>query len=66
LRGSPKLRVIARLTNRFVNLKVEYQASLAKVSIHVISLQKLSKFSFLIFLCADESIAKSKAKGAKF
>ncbi len=41
LRGSFKLRVIVRLTNRFVSLKVEYQASLAKVGIHVISLPKL-------------------------
>jgi hypothetical protein len=41
LRRSSKLKVIARLTNRFVSLKIKYQASLAKVGIHVVSLRKL-------------------------
>ncbi len=41
LRGSFKLRIIVRLTNRFVSLKVEYRANLAKVGIHVVSLQEL-------------------------
>jgi hypothetical protein len=31
LKGGFKLRVIARLTNRFVGLKVEYQTNLTKV-----------------------------------
>jgi hypothetical protein len=34
-----KLRVIIRLANRYVSLEVEYQTSLAKVGIHLISLQ---------------------------
>jgi hypothetical protein len=41
LKGSSKLRIIAGLTNRFLSLKVEYQATLVKVGIRVISLQKL-------------------------
>lgn len=38
LRGGSKLRVIAKLIDKSVNLKVEYQVSLTKVSIHLVSL----------------------------
>ncbi len=41
LRGGSKLRVIAKLANRFVNLEVEYHTSLVKVSIHLVSLHEL-------------------------
>jgi hypothetical protein len=46
LRGCFKLRVIATLTNKFINLEMEYQVSLAKVSIHLVSLQVLHETSF--------------------
>jgi len=57
-----KLNVITRLTNRSISLEIEYQASLAKVGIHLVSLQELQKTSFLI---VDESNVKFKAKGVK-
>jgi hypothetical protein len=41
-----KLRVIARLVDRSVSLEVEYQVNLAKVHIHLVSLQELQKTSF--------------------
>jgi hypothetical protein len=41
LRGSFKLKVIARLVDRSNSLKVGYQTSLAKVGIHLVSLQEL-------------------------
>lgn len=59
-----KLRVIAILTNKSINLEMEYQVSLAKVNIHLVSLQVLHETLFLI-MHVDESNAKSKAKGIK-
>jgi hypothetical protein len=41
LKGGLKLKVNTKLANRFVNLKVKYQVSLAKIGIHLISLQEL-------------------------
>jgi hypothetical protein len=38
LREGPKLRVIIRLIDRSINLKVEYHVSLTKVSVHLVSL----------------------------
>jgi hypothetical protein len=46
LRWGLKLRSITRLIDRFVNLKVEYHVSLAKVGIHLVSLQELYWTSF--------------------
>jgi hypothetical protein len=66
LRGDSKLKVVARLIDRSISLEVEYQASLTKVVIHLVSLQELQETSFLIDMCVDEANAKSKAKGAKF
>ncbi len=66
LKGGSKLRIIARLRDRSISLKVEHHATLAKVSIHLVSIQELQDTSFLIFMRVDESSAKSKAKGAKF
>jgi hypothetical protein len=66
LRGGSKLRIIVRLTDRFVILEVEYQVSLTKVGIHLVSLQKLQETLFLILMHVDEFNAKSKAKWAKF
>jgi hypothetical protein len=63
-RGS-KLKVITRLTNRYVSLKVEYQTNLAKVSIQVISLQELQEISFLILMHVDECNTKVKTKRVK-
>jgi len=40
-KGSSRLKVIARLVYRYTSLKVGYQASLAKLGIHLVSLQKL-------------------------
>jgi hypothetical protein len=60
-----EVKIIIRLTSRFVNLKVECQASLTKQSIHLVFLQELQKTSFVIFMCVDESNAKSKAKRPK-
>ncbi len=44
LRKGFKLRVIVRLVE--VSLEVEYQVNLAKVHIHLVSLQELQKTSF--------------------
>jgi hypothetical protein len=65
LREGSKLRVIARLVDRFISLEVEYQVNLAKVSIHLVSLQELQETSFLIPMFVDEFNTKFKAKGAK-
>jgi hypothetical protein len=46
LRGGFKLKVFAKLTNRSINLEVEYHASLVKVNIHLVSLQELQETSF--------------------
>ncbi len=54
LRRGSKLRVIVRLTYRSISLEVEYQASLIKVGLHLISLQELQETSFLILMCVDE------------
>jgi hypothetical protein len=66
LKGRSKLRIIVRLRNMSISLKVEHHATLAKINIHLVSLQELQDTSFLIFMRVDESSAKSKAKGAKF
>jgi hypothetical protein len=66
LKGGSKLRIIARLRDRSISLKVEHHATLAKVSIHSVSLQELQDTSFLVFMRVDESNAKSKTKGFKF
>jgi len=50
LKGISKLKTMVRLTYKLINLKVEYQASLIKVSIHLVSLQELQHTSFLIFM----------------
>jgi len=36
-----KLRIIVKLTDKSINLKVEYQVSLFKITIHLVSLQVL-------------------------
>jgi hypothetical protein len=60
-----EVKIIIRLANRFINLKIECQANLTKVSIHLVSLQKLQETSFLVLMCVDESNAKFKAKTLK-
>ncbi len=66
LKGGSKFKIIARLRDRSISLKVEHHVSLVKISIHLVSLQELLDTSFFILMCVDESSAKSKAKGAKF
>ncbi len=63
LREGFKLRVIARLVDRSISLEVKYQNNLAKISIHLVSLQKSQATSFLILMCMDEFNAKTKLKG---
>jgi hypothetical protein len=41
LKGGLKLKVITRIVDRSINLKVKYHVSLAKVGIHLVSLQEL-------------------------
>ncbi len=64
LRGGSKLTVIVRLVDKSICLEVEYKASLFKVGIHLVSLQKLLE-TLLILMHVDEFSAKSKAKWAK-
>jgi hypothetical protein len=65
LKKGCKLRLIAKLTNRSVSLKVEYHVSLVKVSIHLVSLQEFQETSFLIVIHVDEYSAKFKTKKVK-
>jgi hypothetical protein len=64
LRRGFKIKSHSILRDKYINLEMEYQVSLAKVSIHLVSLQVLHETSFLI-MHVDEFNAKSKAKGTK-
>jgi hypothetical protein len=50
LKGISKFKIIIRLVDKLVSLKVEYQTSLVKISIHLVSLQELQHTSLLIFM----------------
>jgi len=50
LKGISKFKIIIRLVDKLVSLKIEYQTSLVKISIHLVSLQELQHISLLIFM----------------